>query len=191
MTDARQQVMEMFDSSVWIITAADGNAKSGLVATFVNNASLVPALPRLAVGIAQHHYTWELIRRSRALAAHLIDERGVALAWRFGMASGRDVDKFDALVWTAGSSGSPILADALGWLDCRLEAELDIGDRTIFVSEVINGGVNRSGTALTASQLISLADSQQRDRMALDRQRDERIDAVAMLAWRARRLSIR
>ena len=140
-----------------------------------------------AVGIAQHHYTWELIRRSRALAAHLIDERGSALAWRFGLASGRDVNKFHALAWSAGRSGSPILADALGWLDCRVEAELDIGDRTIFVSDVIDGGVNRSSPALTASRLVSLADPQQRERMAQDRQRDEQIDAAAMLAWRTRR----
>jgi flavin reductase (DIM6/NTAB) family NADH-FMN oxidoreductase RutF len=187
MTDVRQQVLEMFDRAVWIITAADGQVMSGLVATFVSNVSLVPALPRLAVGIAQHHFTWELIRRSRAFAAHLIDERGSALAWRFGLASGRDVNKLHALVWTAGRSGSPILADALGWLDCRLEAELDIGDRTIFVADVIDGGVNRYGTALTAGRLMSLADPDQRDRMALDRRRDEQIDAAAILAWRARR----
>jgi flavin reductase (DIM6/NTAB) family NADH-FMN oxidoreductase RutF len=187
MGDPRQQVLEMFDRTVWIVTAGDDDGRSGLVATFVNSASLVPALPRMAVGIARHHYTWELIGRSGAFAAHLIDESSASLAWRFGLASGRDVDKFDALDWHTGLSGSPLLADALGWLDCRVEAELDIGDRTIFVGAVIDGGTSRNGSPLTANRLMSLADAAQREQLAQHRLRDEQLDAPALLAWRAGR----
>ena len=181
----RQQVLGLFERTAWILTARDGEEMSGLVATFVNTASLVPALPRLVTGLARHHYTWDLIRRSRSFAAHVIDEAQSDLIWRFGLASGRQVNKFADLAWRRGQTGSPVLERAMAWLDCAVEAELDIGDRTIYVAAVLDGGVNRAGTPLTANRILEVATPEQRQRMDEDRRRDEQIDAAAMLAWRA------
>jgi flavin reductase (DIM6/NTAB) family NADH-FMN oxidoreductase RutF len=36
-----------------------------------------------------------------------------------------------------GSAGAPLLAGALGWLECRLWAEYPAGDHTLFVGEVL------------------------------------------------------
>ena len=36
-----------------------------------------------------------------------------------------------------GSEGAPLLAGALGWLECRLWAEYPAGDHTLFVGEVL------------------------------------------------------
>ena len=187
MTSNPQDALALFDRAAWIITAASGETRSGLVATFVNSASLVPTLPRLAVGIACHHRTWELIRASRAFAAHLVDEDACELVWRFGLASGRSVDKFAGLAWRAGQTGSPILEDALTSLDCTVEAELEIGDRTIFVGDVVSGGIHRPGVPLMASRLFALASPEQKAQMDAARVHDEQIDRDAMLAWRAQR----
>ena len=188
MTSDPQAALALFDRAVWIITAGSNEARSGLVATFVNSASLVPSLPRLAIGIASHHRTWELIRASQAFAAHLVDERACDLMWRFGLESGRTVDKFAGVAWRAGHTGSPILESALASLDCMVEAELDIGDRTIFVGAVVAGGIHRPGVPLTAIRLFELASPDQQRQMDAARVRDEQIDEAAMLAWRAARM---
>ena len=36
-----------------------------------------------------------------------------------------------------GTTGVPLLTDALGWLECRVLAEHDVGDHTLFVGEVV------------------------------------------------------
>jgi flavin reductase (DIM6/NTAB) family NADH-FMN oxidoreductase RutF len=36
-----------------------------------------------------------------------------------------------------GSEGAPLLVGAIGWLECRLWAEYDAGDHTLFVGEVL------------------------------------------------------
>jgi flavin reductase (DIM6/NTAB) family NADH-FMN oxidoreductase RutF len=180
-----QKVLSLLDGTAWIITSGSAGDTGGLVATFVNNASLVPALPRLVIGIARHHYTWELIQRSRAFAAHLVDEQQCELIWKFGLTSGRRVNKFADVKWRRGQTGSPLLEDALAWVDCSVEAELDIGDRTIYVAAVVDAGVSRPGAALTEQRILALADQDQRARMDEQRRRDEKLDAAAMLAWRA------
>jgi flavin reductase (DIM6/NTAB) family NADH-FMN oxidoreductase RutF len=180
-----QDVLALFDRAAWIITARSGERMSGLVATFVNSASLVPSLPRLAIGIACHHRTWELIAASRAFAAHLVDEGASELMWRFGLESGRTCDKFAGISWQPGRTDSPILTAALASLECTVETELNIGDRTIFVGAVVAGGVHGPGVPLTAKRLFELATPDRRARLEAARVRDEQIDEAALLAWRA------
>src|SRR5438045_1414450 len=81
------------DREVWLVTAAAGGRRGGLIATFVNQASIVPDLPRVVIGLARQHHTWELVEASGAFALHLLGEEHLDLVWRFGLPSGRIVDK--------------------------------------------------------------------------------------------------
>jgi flavin reductase (DIM6/NTAB) family NADH-FMN oxidoreductase RutF len=179
-----QKVLGLAERTAWIITSRHDDQTGGLVATFVSNASLVPALPRLLAGIARHHHTWDLIARSRSFAAHLIDEHHADLIWRFGLGSGRAANKLAGMRWRSGETGSPILEDAIAWLDCSVEAELDIGDRSIFVGAVVEGDVSNAGSAVTAQRILQLGSEEQLNRMNQERRRDEKIDAAAILEWR-------
>lgn len=182
---AIQTVLTLVERTVWIITSSHGDDIGGLAATFVTNASLVPALPRLAIGIARHHHTWHLIERSGAFAAHLVDENQADLVLRFGIPSGWDTNKLTGVESVRGCTGSPLLKDALAWLECRVETGLDIGDRTIFVGAIVDGKLGRMGEPMTARRLFELADSAQRRRLDEHRRRDEAIDTTAILRFRA------
>jgi flavin reductase (DIM6/NTAB) family NADH-FMN oxidoreductase RutF len=53
-------------------------------------------------------------------------------------------DKFRGIGWRpSGASGSPILADVLAWIDCRIESVFDGGDHHIVVGRVVELGVER------------------------------------------------
>ena len=54
------------------------------------------------------------------------------------------------------TSGCPLVGGTVGWLDCRVEASLDIGDRTVFVAEVVEGKVTNFRRAAETS-MIGLA----------------------------------
>src|SRR5436309_14934731 len=125
------------DRQLWLVTAAAGACRGGLIATFVSEASIVPDLPRVVVGLARHHHTWELVEASGAFALHLLGEEQLPWVWQFGLQSGRDADKLAGLAVRSGSTGSPLLSDALRWLDCRVEARRETGDRTLYLAEVV------------------------------------------------------
>ena len=118
--------------------------QGGLIATFVSLASIVTDMPRVLVGLAKQHHTWEIVDAGGAFALHLLGERHVEWVWSFGLSSGRDGDKFLGLAVRQGVTNSPLLDDALGWLDCKVEATLDTGDRTVYLAEVIDGVVQQS-----------------------------------------------
>jgi flavin reductase (DIM6/NTAB) family NADH-FMN oxidoreductase RutF len=179
-------LLDQTDRELWLVTAQTGTQRSGLIATYICNASLVPDLPRVLVGLAKQHHTRGLIEASDAFALHLLGEEHVGWVWRFGLCSGRDRDKFQGLATDTGATGSPLLAEALGWLDCRVEARLDTGDRTVYLGQVVQAELRRAAPPLTLKRLFQLAPPDKLEQEQELRRRDAAIDGAAIRAWRQR-----
>jgi flavin reductase (DIM6/NTAB) family NADH-FMN oxidoreductase RutF len=183
------------DREIWLLTAQvdDGQwskptpNRGGLVATFVGAASIVADLPRMIVGLAQSHHTWELVEASGAFALHLMGEQHLELVWRFGLQSGRDIDKLDGLNLVAGATGSPILEDSLGWMSCRVESRQHTGDRTIYLAEVLESRVTHFGPPLTQKRLLQLAPPHHLAELKRQLHQDGVLDAEAIRRWRSQR----
>ncbi len=173
------------DRELWVVTAADGDQHGGLIATFVMQASIATNLPRTLVGISRRHRTWDLIEASGAFALHLLNDDRLDWVARFGLQSGRDVDKLAGLSYRVGQSGSPILAEAAGWLDCRVERRLETGDRTVYLAEVIDAQGPSDRPILTLQRMLRLIPVELRNRLADDLRRDASADAEAIRLWRA------
>jgi flavin reductase (DIM6/NTAB) family NADH-FMN oxidoreductase RutF len=177
------------DREVWLVTSRSGERRGGLIATQVSQATIVPELPRILIGLAKQHYTWELVEASGAFAMHLLGEQNLDWVWRFGLESSRRRDKFDGLDVRV-EKGSPLLDDAIGWMDCRVEARLDSGDRTVYLAEVVESRVTHFGPPLTFQRLLELAPADRLAELKRQRYHDSHIDAAAIRAWRERRSSV-
>jgi flavin reductase (DIM6/NTAB) family NADH-FMN oxidoreductase RutF len=180
-------VFERIEREVWIVTATHGGRRGGLVATFVNPASIVREMPRLVAGIAKTHETGELIERSGAFAIHLVDESQLDLVWRFGLQSSRNADKFADLPFKSAATGSPILCDALAWLDCRVEGRMDMGDRTIFLAEVVDGLLVSDKRPLGLQCLLKTAPPEKLALLRAQMVADAARDAEEIVRWRTAR----
>jgi flavin reductase (DIM6/NTAB) family NADH-FMN oxidoreductase RutF len=179
------RLFDLVDPPLWVVTASAGGVRGGLIATHVTPVSIVPDLPRVIVALARSHRTWELVEASGSFALHTLDEAHLDWVWRFGLRSGRQgVDKFDGLSVVDGASGAPILADAPAWLDCRVEARLDTGDRTAFLAEVVDGSVRHEGEILRVGRMLKLASPDQLARMSEHLARDIAIDRASIRDWR-------
>jgi flavin reductase (DIM6/NTAB) family NADH-FMN oxidoreductase RutF len=185
--DTVTSLINTLDPPLWLVTAAHGERHGGLIATNISGASIVPEMPRFVVGLARQHYTHELVEASDALTLHLFTAAQVEWVWRFGLTTGRQQDKLAGLAWSAGPTGSPILAGALGWLACRVEESLNTGDRTLFLVEVVAAGGDGQGTPLTLKTVLALASPEQKAELKRQLERDARIDALAIDTWRAAR----
>ena len=184
--DAIGAVFHLYDPPLWLVTSAHGERRGGFIATFVVRASIVAELPRMVVGVARHHHTWGLIEASGRLALQLLAADDLEAVWRFGLASGHETDKLAGLEPQRTPDGNPLYPDAMSWLDCRVEASQDSGDRSIYLTAVTGGAVLRQGPVLGVAGLLEQAPPDRRE--ALDRlyARDQRTDAAAIRAFRAR-----
>jgi len=140
-----RRVIGHFATGVAIVTSRrDDGTGCGLTVSAVTSVSLHPTLVLVCVDRASETHGW--MERAGVFAANVLEEgKGETLARRFA-GSGQD-DKFRGVAWHTERTGSPVLDDALAWLDCRVTAALPGGDHTIFVGEVVAADA-REGTPL-------------------------------------------
>jgi flavin reductase (DIM6/NTAB) family NADH-FMN oxidoreductase RutF len=107
----------------------------------IGGASIVPERPRVLVQIYKTNHSHEMITKSGAFALNF--PRAGQLDWipAFGMRSGREEEKLSGVEHSAGRTGSPLIADCWGWLDCVVVNAMDGGDMTCFLVEVLEGNI--------------------------------------------------
>jgi ferric-chelate reductase [NAD(P)H] len=109
------------------------------IAVAIGAASIVPGKPRVVVQIYKGNYSHLLIQESKAFALNFLRKNQLGLIKDFGLVSGKDQDKLSGIDFKLGISGSPILRDCWGYLDCRVVNAMDGGDMTCFLAEVLEG----------------------------------------------------
>jgi flavin reductase (DIM6/NTAB) family NADH-FMN oxidoreductase RutF len=146
-------MLERLWSPLAVLTASHRGRSSGSIVSTALSASLLPDAPRVSVTLAKASLTAELALASGAFALHLLAaaplEPSLALFRRLGFHSGRDADKLAGLPLRNGRTGSPLLEDALCYLEARIVATLDGGDATIALADVVAGERLRAGEPLT------------------------------------------
>ena len=179
-----ENVYAQLDPPLWLVTSAHGGRQGGFIATTVTQASIVANMSRQLITVNKRHSTHALIEASGAFAMHLIDETQLDLVWRFGLQSGHHTDKFAGLKFRTGETGSPLLPEALAWFDCRVEASLDSGDRTICLAAVVDGRLQRNDPPLTSRRFFAIAPPDKHKIMDEQYVHDSHLDALAIQEWR-------
>ena len=182
--EAIDSVFRQVQREVWIVTAADGQRRGGLVATWVSQSSIDPESPQAVIAIAANHFTAELIDAAHCFALHLITADQIDLAWRFCMGSGRDRDKLAGLETTVAKTGCPILTDCLAWLDCKVISRHDTGDRIFYWADVVAGQLIGQGTPLREQELMATATPEQKSQLLGSLKDDLQIQRPLRQHWR-------
>ena len=123
-------------SGVGVVTTRNSAGRAcGLTANAVASLSLEPLLVLVCVEkTADSH---DCIVEAGSFAINVLKSEDERIARRFAAS---EVDaKFDGLAYHESGTGSPILDDALAWVDCDLHAQFDGGDHSIFVGRVLAG----------------------------------------------------
>jgi len=118
-------------SGVTVVTTSLEGTDFGLTVTAFSSLSLNP--PLVLICIEKSIKSHDAIRAAGKFAVNLLAESQVELSNRF---ASRSEDKFSGLEFTRGSLDLPILPGTLGYIECRVTAELPGGDHTIFVGQI-------------------------------------------------------
>jgi flavin reductase (DIM6/NTAB) family NADH-FMN oxidoreductase RutF len=126
--------MRSFPSGICVVTIELERRRAGLTVGSLVSLSLEPPLVGFALG--QQAQLHELLRGAGEFGVSLLRGDQAALAQHFA----RSVPPI--ALWTGielrdDVDGPPLLAEALGWLRCRVQAAHPVGDHTLFVGAVV------------------------------------------------------
>jgi flavin reductase (DIM6/NTAB) family NADH-FMN oxidoreductase RutF len=131
-SDDFKDVLRHFPAGVTLVTVKAGGEVYGLTVSAF--ASVSPKPPLIMVCIDHRGYSHELLEKSDAVfAVNFLRAEQVDLSNRFAFTKD---DRFAEGNWTEASTGAPVLADAVAWLDCTVYSRHPAGTHTIYIGEV-------------------------------------------------------
>ena len=96
----------LFDGPALVATAQSDAGRSGCLVAFATQCSIYP--PRLLVCLSVVNLTTTIASLAPALGIHVLRRDQLALASRFGEATGDDTDKLGDVAWREGLAGAHI-----------------------------------------------------------------------------------
>ena len=145
MTVDLREVMRSYPSGICVVTIELEGERTGLTVGSLVSLSLEPPLVGFALGHqAQLH---ELLRGAGEFGVSLLRGEQGAIAQHFAR-SVPPIALWSGIELRDDVEGPPLLAQALGWLRCRVTAEHPVGNHTFFVGEAVWADVRSRDPAL-------------------------------------------
>jgi flavin reductase (DIM6/NTAB) family NADH-FMN oxidoreductase RutF len=135
-------VTKAITHGVYIVTTRTKGKVNGMTAAWISQVSMNPVL--LMVSIAPARYTHGMIKESGYFAINVLSDGQEGLAQSFGFRSGRKHDKFQNIPYFDAPNGSPVLKDAMAFIECKLINDFSAGDHSLFIGHVVEAKLLQS-----------------------------------------------
>jgi flavin reductase (DIM6/NTAB) family NADH-FMN oxidoreductase RutF len=141
---AKKTVLRHFPYGLYAVTVAQGGEEHGMTANWLTQAAFDP--PMVVVAVENTSKTIGMIRDAHHFAINVLQQGQRELAGKLGRTSAQAPQKLKGIkTKPAPVSGTPVLADSVGWVECRVVATLPAGDHTLVLGEVVEAGVEHGG----------------------------------------------
>jgi flavin reductase (DIM6/NTAB) family NADH-FMN oxidoreductase RutF len=137
--DTKKRVLRSIVYGLYGLGVRHEDVSHAMTVNWMTQVSFEP--PMIAVAMEKESRTLPMVRAAGAFAISIFPTGARNLAGRLGRHSRNVPDKLDGVAHhPAPMSGAPVLDEATGWLDCRVEQEVDAGDHVLVIAEVVEVG---------------------------------------------------
>jgi flavin reductase (DIM6/NTAB) family NADH-FMN oxidoreductase RutF len=130
-------------SGLFILTVRQGEAETGMLASWVQQCSFDPPLVTLAVRHGRDILNWLAVGAPFIL--NILDDTQSDMIGHFGRGFAPNEPAFEGLEVERPDGCAPVLSEALAYLDCRVRLRQPTGDHELLVAEVVGGRMLNDG----------------------------------------------
>lgn len=133
--DAKElrRALGAFVTGVTVVSARqDDGQPRGFTANSFTSVSLDP--PLVLVCIARTASSYQVFSQTPHFSVSILAAAQKDVSSLF---ASKAADKFAQVAWTSGPTGSPVIAGAAAWFDCRRHDVVDAGDHVILIGRVM------------------------------------------------------
>ncbi|BFM40836.1 diflavin flavoprotein [Synechocystis sp. LKSZ1] len=138
-----EKAIGRISGGLYIITAQKQEVKSAMLASWVSQASFDP--PGFTIAVAKDRAIESLLQVGDQFVLNVLEEGNYqALMKHFLKRFAPGADRFAGIKTQTASNGSPILTEALAYLEAEVVSRMDCSDHWIVYSKVTNGRVAKA-----------------------------------------------
>ena len=130
----QRRIMGLFATGVTVVSTQHDEQTWGMTANAVTSLSLDP--PLVLVAVQRESQTHAKLAEAGCFAVNILADDQEEISNRFAFKGPKD---FSGLDFTTDTTGAPILAGTLGYVDCNLKEIIPGGDHDMFIGEIVAG----------------------------------------------------
>jgi flavin reductase (DIM6/NTAB) family NADH-FMN oxidoreductase RutF len=143
----KKKALRLITYGLYVVTAREDERYAAGTVTWFSQSSFNP--PLVMLGIQRRSALNQVISASRAFAVHFLGKGQKKLATSFFRTAHAKGDMLNGHAFEEGVTGAPVLVDPPAWIECRVVDEVNHGDHSVFLGEVVAAGVRRDEDPLT------------------------------------------
>ncbi|MEM6252792.1 MAG: diflavin flavoprotein [Cyanobacteria bacterium P01_D01_bin.156] len=137
-----QKALGRISSGLYIITAAKGEVTSAMLASWISQASFKPL--GFTIAVAKDRAIESLMQVGDTFVLNILEEGNhLPLMKHFLKRFPPGADRFAGIRTRPASNKSPILADALAYLECNVTTRMELSDHWLVYCTVDDGKVSK------------------------------------------------
>lgn len=134
---------------LYLVTANDNGRDNGCIINTFSQQTDTPL--RLSITINKQNLTAEMIDKSGEFTISILSEKATfEMFKRFGMQSGREINKFEGIETVRTANGCLRLTSGLNaYTNCKVIDKIDLGTHWFFLAEMTEAEILNSDESLT------------------------------------------
>jgi flavin reductase (DIM6/NTAB) family NADH-FMN oxidoreductase RutF len=136
----RRRVLWKMPSGLYIVGSRDGERRNGMTLNWGSQLSFDPKL--LGIAVERAAYTHELVAEGGVFSLNLVSREDRAIVRKFTKPVEVDLEArtLNGFTYHDGTTGAPILDQAVAYLDCEVRQSVELGEHTLFLGEIVDAG---------------------------------------------------
>ena len=144
-----REALNKLGYGLYVVSSKKGDRLNGQIAYAVSQVTSRP--PTIAVSINKQNLTYEFIMESKVLTVSVLaQDTPLSFIDRFGLKSGRRINKFEDIDYKIGETQAPVVIDnTLAYLEAKVSQEVYVGTHTIFIARLVGAEIVKEGELMT------------------------------------------
>jgi flavin reductase (DIM6/NTAB) family NADH-FMN oxidoreductase RutF len=134
------QVTWKIPNALALVGSRSGAERNAMTTSWITQLSMEPVL--IGVGVDNDAVTHRLITEGGSFTVNLWDAENTRVFVKFSKPATYADGTLNGWAVTESTTGAPVFADAIAWIDCEVRHAFDLGTHTLFVGEVVDAAIN-------------------------------------------------
>jgi flavin reductase (DIM6/NTAB) family NADH-FMN oxidoreductase RutF len=136
----RRRVLWKMPSGLYVLGARAGERRNGMTINWVSQLSFDPKL--VGVSVEREAFTHELVVEGGVFSVNVIarDDRAIVRKFTKPVEVDLDAHTLNGFPFHDGTTGAPVLDQAVAFLDCEVRQTVEIGGHSLFLGEIVDCG---------------------------------------------------
>lgn len=140
--DAKKTSLRMIPYGIYVLTAESADGTAAATVNWVTQTSFDP--PLIVVGVKTDSGAYQIVKKAKKFALNMLGKGHQGIAFGFFKPVERDGNTLGGEPIRTGSTGAPILENAIACVECEVSQIVEEGDHHIVIGKVVDAHVHKA-----------------------------------------------